>query len=178
MQNLEGNIFYQRYIKMVWPYWVGAVVLGILNVLLLFVSGRFWSFSSAFGYWGGWLFRKIGVPIQDWAYFSFGRYPLVFSEGFFENRETLLVLSMIIGAFISALAAGEFRIRKIKSYRHVITALIGGTLMGYGARIALGCNIGAYLSAVGSMSLQGWVFGLFTFVGAAAGSKILIKYLM
>lgn len=178
MKKQGENTFYQRYIKKVWPYWVGAVVLGVLNVLMLFTYDRFWSFSSAFGYWGGWFLNRIGVPIQNWTYFSFGRYNRVFTEGFFDNRETLIVLAMIFGAFISALAAGEFRVRKIKSYRHVITAVVGGILMGYGARIAQGCNIGAYLSAVGSMSLQGWVFGLFTFFGAAVGSKILIKYLM
>jgi len=178
LQYQGERTFYAKYIKKVWPYWVGAVVLGALNVLMLFFYDRFWSFSAAFGYWGGWFFNNFGISIEDWTYFSFGRHPLVFTEGFFENRETLLVLSMIIGALISALAAGEFRVRRIKTYRHVITALVGGTFMGYGARIALGCNIGAYLSAVGSMSMQGWVFGLFTFLGAAAGSKILIKYFM
>lgn len=175
-QNRQG--FYIKYIKGVWPYWLGAVFLGLLNVLFLYFYHRFWSFSAAFAYWGGWLFQKIGVPIENWPYFNHYKYIGIFKETFFENTETLLVLGMIGGALLSALAAGEFRIRRIKSKKHVFFALAGGFLMGYGARLSFGCNIGAYLSAIGSMSLHGWIFGIFTFFGALVGSKILIKYLL
>ncbi|WDC85116.1 YeeE/YedE thiosulfate transporter family protein [Caloramator sp. mosi_1] len=50
--------------------------------------------------------------------------------------------------------------------------------MGYGARISFGCNIGALFSGVASMSLHGWVFMVFIFVGAFIGSKLLVKYFM
>ena len=32
--------------------------------------------------------------------------------------------------------------------------------MGYGARLAMGCNIGGFFSAIPSLALNGWVFGL------------------
>jgi uncharacterized membrane protein YedE/YeeE len=47
-------------------------------------------------------------------------------------------------------------------------AALGGLLMGYGARLSDGCNIGAYFSAVASGSLSGWIW----IVGALAGSAI------
>jgi uncharacterized membrane protein YedE/YeeE len=50
--------------------------------------------------------------------------------------------------------------------------------MGYGARIAFGCNIGALFSGIASLSLSGWVFAAFMFVGAIIGSKLLVKYFM
>lgn len=50
--------------------------------------------------------------------------------------------------------------------------------MGYGARIAFGCNIGAFFSGVASMSLHGWIYVVFIFLGAWIGSKLLVKYLM
>ncbi|MFW5647507.1 MAG: YeeE/YedE thiosulfate transporter family protein [Candidatus Alkaliphilus sp. MAG34] len=50
--------------------------------------------------------------------------------------------------------------------------------MGYGTRLSFGCNIGAYFSAIPSLSLHGWVFGTFMFVGAWIGSKILFKYIL
>ena len=31
--------------------------------------------------------------------------------------------------------------------------------MGYGARIAFGCNIGAYFGGIASFSLHGWLWG-------------------
>jgi hypothetical protein len=50
--------------------------------------------------------------------------------------------------------------------------------MGYGARIAFGCNIGALFGGIASLSLSGWVFGAFLFLGAMVGSKLLVKYFM
>ena len=44
------------------------------------------------------------------------------------------------------------------------------------ARMAFGCNIGDMFTAVPSMSLHGWVFMVSIFLGAAAGSKLLIRY--
>ncbi|RQD77830.1 MAG: YeeE/YedE family protein [Candidatus Syntrophonatronum acetioxidans] len=178
MKPGNGQIFYEKYIKGVWPYWAGAVILGLLNVLFLYFYGRFWSISAGFAYWGGWLFQSLGVSIENWPYFNHYKYVRVFHDTFFDNTETLVILGMISGAFLSALAAGEFRIRKIKSKKHIFFALAGGFLMGYGARMAFGCNIGAYLSAVGSMSLHGWIFGIFAFLGALGGSRILIKYFL
>jgi len=49
-------------------------------------------------------------------------------------------------------------------------------LMGYGARLALGCNIGAFFSSIASLSLSGWVFGLFMFLGSIVGSKLIIRF--
>jgi len=50
--------------------------------------------------------------------------------------------------------------------------------MGYGARLSFGCNIGALYGGIASLSLSGWVFAVFMFFGAVAGSKLLVKYFM
>lgn len=89
-----------------------------------------------------------------------------------------MILGIIIGAFFASLAASQFKIRKIKTYRQVIAAVLGGLLMGYATRVALGCNIGGFFSAVASFSLHGWVFGVFVMVGAWIGSKLLVKFFM
>ena len=39
--------------------------------------------------------------------------------------------------------------------------------MGYGARLAYGCNIGAYLGGIASGSLHGWVWGIAAFAGSS-----------
>ncbi|MCL0058766.1 YeeE/YedE family protein, partial [Dehalococcoidia bacterium] len=46
----------------------------------------------------------------------------------------------------------------------------------YGARIAGGCNIGALFSGITTLSLSGWVFAVFLFLGAIVGSKMLVKF--
>jgi len=74
--------------------------------------------------------------------------------------------------------ASGFKFKKIKSFKQVLAASLGGLLMGYGARIAFGCNIGALFSGIASMSLSGWVFAIFMLGGAIVGSKLLVKYFM
>ena len=43
--------------------------------------------------------------------------------------------------------------------------------MGYGARLAYGCNIGAYFGGIASFSLHGWVWGVVAILGTAVGLK-------
>ena len=47
--------------------------------------------------------------------------------------------------------------------------MLGGILMGYGARIAFGCNIGAYFGGIASFSLHGWLWGAMAIGGTFAG---------
>ena len=56
--------------------------------------------------------------------------------------------------------------------------MLGGLLMGYGARIGFGCNIGALFSGIASFSVSGWVYMVFLFLGAWVGSKLLVKFFM
>lgn len=60
-------------------------------------------------------------------------------------------------AVAAASIAGGFRPRLGPSPGAVIAAALGGLAMGYGARIAYGCNIGALFSGVASTSLHGWL---------------------
>ncbi len=87
------------------------------------------------------------------------------------------ILGIIFGALATTLLASGFKIKKIKSKKQIIAAIIGGLLMGYGARIAYGCNIGALYSGIASLSLSGWVFAIVMFCGAVVGSKLLSKVL-
>ena len=48
--------------------------------------------------------------------------------------------------------------------------------MGYGARLGSGCNIGAFYSALSSMSLSGIVFGGFLILGGIVGLKLVDRY--
>ena len=50
--------------------------------------------------------------------------------------------------------------------------MIGGLLLGYGARIAYGCNIGAYFSGIASGSLHGWLWLVAAFAGNIAGTRL------
>jgi len=77
----------------------------------------------------------------------------------------------MIGAFVAAGAAGSFSPRFEIPILSLMAAVLGGLLMGYGARIAFGCNMGAFFSGVASTSLHSWLW----IVSALAGTWIGIK---
>ena len=125
-----------------------------------------------------WTLEAFGSDVSNWAYFSKEIAKTSFDYGFLRSPGTFRNLAIILGAFLSALIASQFRIKKIKSFKQIIAAVLGGLFMGYGSAIASGCNIGAFYSSISSLSLSGWVFGAFLFLGAIFGSKLLIKLFM
>ena len=45
-------------------------------------------------------------------------------------------------------------------------------MMGYGARLAFGCNVGAYFGGIASTSLHGWLWIVFALLGTGIGVKL------
>lgn len=160
-----------------WTYMTGAVVLALLNIALVAATGKGWGVTTSLAYWGGWIWQAVGGDPHRWAYFTEVK-PAFNAQGFnlFKDPGSLTNLGIVVGALLAALLASQFRVKRLKSRRQVVAAVLGGLVMGLGARVAFGCNIGDLFTAVPSMSLHGWVFMVSIFLGAAAGSKLLIKY--
>lgn len=157
---------HQKYFKNSWSYLIGALLLSLVQMVTLVVTGFPWGVTGAFTYWSQRLIDGLsGIPYGGMTWFL-------------ENPVSLRNLGIIVGALVSALLATQFRLKKIKSHKQVLGAIIGGLLMGYGSRIAVGCNIGAFYSAAASLSLSGWVFGFFLLLGAIIGGKLLLTYFM
>ncbi|KUO58693.1 MAG: hypothetical protein APF84_09500 [Gracilibacter sp. BRH_c7a] len=151
-----------------WAYWVGAVVLAILNMIVLIVREMPWGITTNIEAWSVWLGSNMGLLHDEGITFK----QLMLSDG------TYLNMGVILGAFWGTLAASQARFRHMKNRKFVISALIGGLLMGYGARIASGCNIGLVLNGIASSSLSGWLFTIAVFIGVWLGSKILLRFLL
>ena len=77
------------------------------------------------------------------------------------------VCAMIVAAFATALAAGQFR-PAIPTLSQIIRGLTGGILLGWGAMIGLGCTVGTLLSGIMAGALSGWIFGAAVFASVAA----------
>lgn len=151
-----------------WSYWVGAVILAILNILVLIIRQVPWGITNNIEAWSMWLAKVLGL-IQN-VDITFQQ--LMLSSG------TYLNLGVVLGAFWATLAASQARFRPVKNKKLVLSALAGGLLMGYGARIAKGCNIGLVLNGIASSSLSGWIFMVAVFIGVWLGSKILLRFLL
>jgi uncharacterized membrane protein YedE/YeeE len=78
---------------------------------------------------------------------------------------------MILGAMAAAAATKPFARTPWPPLRSLAAAAVGGLLMGWGARLGFGCNIGAFVGGVASGSLHGWVW----FAAALAGCTIGIR---
>jgi hypothetical protein len=52
---------------------------------------------------------------------------------------------------------------------------VGGLLLGYGARLSFGCNIGALVAGISSGSLHGWLWLVSGFCGGIAGVYLRIR---
>ena len=170
--------FYERVIKKPWPYWIGGIILALLNITLLITTGSAWSITTGLLYWAAAIAERIGINPSEWYYFNFYHYGLKEGQTFIVNSYTVLNIAIILGALLAVLWAKEFKWKRVKNSKQFCFALGGGIIMGYGTRLSFGCNIGAYFSSIPSFSLQGWVFAVFMFVGAWIGSKILFKYIL
>jgi uncharacterized membrane protein YedE/YeeE len=176
--KLKKNDFYNQVFKNPLTYVGAAVLLSILQIVTLSATGNPWGVSGTLAYWGAWIFQALGGSVDKWYYFSSAGAQNVLNSGFLNHASTWRNLGIIFGALAATFLASGFKIKKIKSKKQIFAASIGGLLMGYGARLSFGCNIGALYSGIASLSVSGWVFGVAMFFGAVVGSKLLVKYLM
>ena len=176
--KISKNRYYQMVFKNPFTYITGAVLLSVLQIALLAYSGNPWGVSGTFANWGAWLYQLVGGNVEKWFYFSTAGAQATLNAGFLNHTGTMLNIGIIFGALVATLLASQFKFKKIKSIKQVVAAVLGGLLMGYGARLAGGCNIGALFSGIASLSLSGWVFAAFLLVGAWIGSKMLAKFFM
>lgn len=176
--RLKDNEYYQKWFKNPFTYVTAAVLLSLFQIVTLSFSGNPWGVSGVLAYWGAWIFELFGGSVDKWYYFASPGAQATLAGGFLNHAGTWRNLGIIIGALAATLLASGFKFKKIKSFKQVIAASIGGLLMGYGARLAYGCNIGALYSGIASLSLSGWVFAVGMFLGAIVGSKLLVKYFM
>lgn len=130
-------------------YLTGAVLFGILNILHYIVLDSGLSITGGFF----WFIDQSAVTVSH----------------------NIRNFGLFVGALFSVLFCSNFRLKKIRSFKQVITAIAGGLFMGYGAGIAGGCNINAFFNAAASLSLSGWVFMIFLFAGTYVGMKLLYK---
>ncbi len=165
--------FHEILFKKEWSYATGAVLLTALALVLVIVTGKAWGVTGPFTLWGAKILSLFGVDVA-----AIPAFKGVAEYDFWKSAPSMTNLGIVIGALIAVLLAAQFKIKKIKSWRNIAAAVLGGLCMGIGARLALGCNIGAFFSALPAFSLHGWVFLVGIFSGAIVGSFLLKKYFM
>jgi uncharacterized membrane protein YedE/YeeE len=153
-----------------WPLVAGALGLAAVNIATLALAGRPWGVTSAFALWGSKMVAATGVDVASWSYWQTRSAEL---QGSVLNDVTSVMnFGIVLGALTAAGLAGRFAPTWRVPARSLAAAVIGGLMLGYGARIAYGCNIGAYFSGISSASVHGWVWFAAAFAGNAAGTRL------
>ena len=141
-----------------WPLAAGALLLAGANVATLAVAGHPWSITWAFTLWGAKAARLLGWQPESSPFWNSDFQRQALDASVFADVTSVMDFGIVLGALAAAGLAGRFRPAGSLSPATAATALAGGLAMGYGARIAFGCNIGAFFSGVASTSLHGWLW--------------------
>jgi uncharacterized membrane protein YedE/YeeE len=161
-----------RWLRGPWPLVAGALGLAVVNVATLVIAGRPWGVTSAFALWGAKLIGAVGVPVETWPYWTAPAQAAALRSSIWADVTSVMDVGIMLGALWAAFMAGKFSPVSRIPPRSLAAAVIGGLLLGYGARAAFGCNIGAYFSGVASGSLHGWLWLPAAFAGNVVGTKL------
>ncbi|MBB3936642.1 YeeE/YedE family protein [Aureimonas phyllosphaerae] len=163
---------FSRFARGPWPLVAGALALAVLNFVTLALAGRPWGITSAFALWGAKGAEILGFEPSTWAYWQTPANARALSQSVFADITSVMDFGIIAGAMLAASLAGRFSPSLRIPLRSLMAAVLGGLLLGYGARIAYGCNIGAYFSGIASGSLHGWLWLVAAFAGNAVGVRL------
>ncbi len=176
VQSLVVANFWPRSLQDVlygpWSILFGAVSLAVLNWLTLMIAGRPWGVTWGFTLWTAKLATGLGWNPATSPYWSQGVPANALNASVFADITSVMNFGIVLGAAFAAALAGRLALKKPSSYQAIAAALIGGFLMGYGARMAFGCNVGAYFSGIASTSLHGWLWIAFAILGTFVGVRL------
>ncbi|NNM74005.1 YeeE/YedE family protein [Enterovirga aerilata] len=162
-----------RFLRGPWPIVAGAVALALLNFVTLALSGRPWGITAAFALWGSKIAAATGIAdVASWPYWQNPANAKALSSSALVDVTSVMDFGIIVGALLAASLAGRFAPVWRVPPRSVLAAIVGGLLLGYGARLAYGCNIGAYFSGIASGSLHGWLWLVAAFAGNVIGTRL------
>jgi len=159
------------------PYLVGTLI-GFLSWSSFIVSkkplGTSTSYARASAKLGS---ICCGDTVFDWKYYQKYKPEL--------EWQSMLVIGIVIGSFISAVFSGEFNLSFIPQTEfksilnqnimgRIFSAFIGGIMLGFGARLAGGCTSGHGISGAFQLSIASWISLISFFVGGAAAAFLIL----
>lgn len=150
------------------PVWVSALLLSVINTLHFITLGWPWSIGTGE--------TDIVASIEGIISPAHVLGNLHFSTtlpGF--DWLVMVVIGVVLGSFLSAKTANDFKVRLPQERKWLVYTFIGGMLMGFGQRLAGGCNVGHLLAGVPLFSVASIAAAVFIVVGAYIGTKIIVR---
>lgn len=155
-----------------WSLAVGAVLLAALNFLTLLVAGHPWTITWAFALWGAKAVALSGYGVTEVPFWAGPFQQRALAAPVLADVTSVMDIGLVLGAFLGAGPAGRFAPASRVPPSRLAASVIGGVMLGYGARIAFGCNIGALFSGVASTSPHGGLWGAAALAGTPIGVRL------
>jgi len=155
---------------------VATALIGLLCWGVFWVSNHPWGVTFGFTLWGAKIASAAGLPIETFAFWTWPGPQRALAHSVFSDTSSLMDFAMIIGAGLTAALTGAFAKSAWPNARQLQAAALGGVLMGIGARLSFGCNIGAFLAGTASGSLHGWIWFALALAGSVLGIRLRAKF--
>jgi uncharacterized membrane protein YedE/YeeE len=157
-----------------WPFmnpYVAGVGLGLVLLAAFVIMGRGLGASGALSSLVAWG-MNLAAPDHAQAnpfylgYLEGGTHPL-------KSWLVFEVIGVLAGGFLSGALAGRVKVSVEKGPRigiraRYFLAFFGGSMMGFGAKLARGCTSGQALTGGALLNLGSWAFMIMIFVGGYA----------
>jgi hypothetical protein len=150
---IKTENFVESTFKKGYPWWVTGILIGLI------LTAGFVASNGVVGITGGWR------AIDQW----------------FVNQTALgwagfIIFGVILGSFISAIIAKEFKFRVPKEGFTLLKQFAGGIMMGFGAITAAGCNVTNILGGVPQLSLHSILAGACIVFGCWIAAYLLFMW--
>ncbi|MGD8293011.1 MAG: YeeE/YedE thiosulfate transporter family protein [Desulfobacterales bacterium] len=157
------------------PYWVG-IGIGILSWIAFVLSDKPIGVSTAYAQTSGMIEKALqGRQVEAKAYYR-EYVPQI-------SWTWMLVVGLVIGAFVSAVTSGDFRLEWVPplwegkfGYSPIVrwaAAFSGGVVLGIGARWADGCTSGHGISGTLQLIVSSWIAVICFFIGGVVIAHII-----
>jgi hypothetical protein len=153
-------------------YLIGGVAIGLLSIAVFAAGGHPWSVTFGFTVWGAKAATALGLDLSHAPFWQWAGPKHALQGSVLSDTSSLVDFGMLFGAMSAAAASKPFARASWPPVKSLLAAAVGGLLMGWGARLGFGCNIGAFVGGVASGSLHGWVWFAAALPGCVVGVKL------
>ncbi|BDG73136.1 membrane protein [Roseomonas fluvialis] len=149
----------------------GAVI-GALAAAVFLVSGLPWGITMGLTLWGAQAITAVAPVLDGTEFWSEPGMAAMLDGPLLAMHGSLGDVGLLLGALGAAAATGRLRHGVPLGLRPAAGAAVGGLLLGIGARLSFGCNVGAFLGGISSGSLHGFAWFVAVLPGCWVGLRL------
>ena len=153
--------------------WWAAALIAALALANLVVAGQPWGIVYGLGLWGAKIAQAGGADLAASGFWANPGNAERLNASLLTDVTSLTSIGLVLGAFaVMRLRANPGAPAQALTARSYVLVLLAGLVLGYSARMAFGCNVGAFFSGISTGSLHGWVWLAAAFAGSTLGLKL------